>query len=156
MEARFFQSEFWPRSLHARISVPHTYSCTFPTRKGYPPGSILIQCFAAATTMSRQSRLIRMSLPVLPTRIEEIPNQLHRLGWRSSINQCPNRQRRPPERLSQRDGMITACNAPKDFSPPTASTGIGSFVSSKIFIVLRVLRKRSELRKPSPHSSGCA
>src|SRR5437870_3917522 len=50
--------------------------------------------------------------------------------------------------------MITACSGPNDFSPPTASTGMVKFHPFEDFVVLCVLRKGGELRKPSPHATG--
>src|ERR1700689_3577592 len=48
--------------------------------------------------------------------------------------------------------MITAWSGPKDFSPPTANTGIVSFLARENFIVPCILGKRCELCKSSPHS----
>src|SRR6266581_3898796 len=49
--------------------------------------------------------------------------------------------------------MITAWSAPKDFSPPTAITGIVSFCLFEDLVVLRILGECGKLREPCPHST---
>src|SRR5207302_1303308 len=50
--------------------------------------------------------------------------------------------------------MITACKGPKDFSPPTAITGIVSFVCSKTLLSFASCENAGNCANPAPISPG--
>ena len=82
----------------------------------------------------------------------EIHDQATVSTGRSSINQCPDPATTASRTLVATLRMMTACSGPKDFSPPTAAPASSTLLLED-FVVLRILRKRSELREAGSHSS---
>jgi hypothetical protein len=52
--------------------------------------------------------------------------------------------------------MITACNPPNDYSPPTAKTGIVSFTCSKTLLSAASVENAVNCAKPARMPPGCA
>src|SRR5438477_10329209 len=74
----------------------------------------------------------------------------------SSISQCPDRGTTASCTLIATLRMITACNAPNHFSPPTAKTGIVSFTCSKILLSAASVENAANCAKPARMPPGCA